>query len=423
MAKLDAYLRSMEKLGASGAVLVSGQAVTLKFPTGDRNATQVTPHDQLVAMVREVAPAAALDQIDRQRVARFDFDRYTVDVAPRQGAWIVSIVPTQAVANLQTQAIPRAAAAPMPRPPTPPPVAMDIQIERGQYDQPAEPAARQAASASAFLDQITQAARGARASDVYLGAGARPLMRVGGELSEVGSPIDGDLMARELGVVAPPEARGAWADGGSAVFAYGDGGGRVRVTLGRDQRGPAAALRLLPDEPPALDRLGLTNIDSWLIGHGLLAIAGESSAGKTLTLAALVRAVAAHHRRVVTLEEPIELVHASTWISQRAVGMHVASFSAGARAAMHEGVDAIAIATVASADAAEAVVDAVAGGHLVIACVIAGSAGAAIERIVDRIAGERRDAARVMLVEALLGVIRPVVARGGARTFEVVAGR
>lgn len=421
MAKLDAYLRSMEKLGASGAVLVSGQAVTLKFPTGDRNATQVTTHDQLVAMVREIAPPAALDQIDRQRVARFDFDRYTVDVAPRQGAWIVSIVPTQAVATQQTQAIPRAQATP--RPPTPPPVAMDIQIERGQYDQPAEPTARQAASASAFLDQITQAARGARASDVYLGAGARPLMRVGGELSEVGSPIDGELMARELGVVAPPEARGAWAEGGSAVFAYGDGGGRVRVTLGRDQRGPAAALRLLPDEPPALDRLGLTGIDSWLVGHGLLAIAGESSAGKTVTLGALVRAVAAHHRRVVTLEDPIELVHASTWISQRAVGMHVASFGAGARAAMAEGADAIAIATVASADAAGAVVDAVAGGHLVIACVIAGSAGAAIERIVDRIAGERRDAARAMLAETLLGVIRPVVARGGARTFEVVAGR
>ena len=417
MAKLDAYLRSMEKLGASGAVLVSGQAVTLKFPTGDRSATQVTPHDQLVAMVREIAPPAALDQIDRQRVARFDFDRYTVDVAPRQGAWIVSIAPTQAVAAQQTQAIPRTPAQ------APAPVAMDIQIERGQYDLPAEPAARQAASASAFLDQITQAARGARASDVYLGAGARPLMRVGGELSEVGSPIDGDLMARELGVVAPPEARGAWADGGSAVFAYGDGGGRVRVTLGRDQRGPAAALRLLPDEPPGLDRLGLTGIDSWLVGHGLLAIAGESSAGKTLTLAALVRAVAAHHRRVVTLEEPIELVHASTWISQRAVGMHVASFAAGARAAMAEGADAIVIATVASADAAEGVVDAVAGGHLVIACVIAGSAGAAIERIVDRIAGERRDAARAMLAEALLGVIRPVVARGGARTFEVVAGR
>ena len=66
MSKLDVYLRSIEQFGAAGAMLTSGQAVTLRFPTGDRHATQVTPHDQLVVLVREVAPPAALDQIDKQ---------------------------------------------------------------------------------------------------------------------------------------------------------------------------------------------------------------------------------------------------------------------------------------------------------------------------------------------------------------------
>src|ERR1044071_4489925 len=102
MAKLDAYLRSMEKLGASGAVLVSGQAVTLKFPTGDRNATQVTPHDQLVIMVREVAPPAAYAAIDQQRPARFEIDsegkRYSIGVTPRPGAWQIEIAAAPASA-------------------------------------------------------------------------------------------------------------------------------------------------------------------------------------------------------------------------------------------------------------------------------------------------------------------------------------
>nr|MBA2541340.1 hypothetical protein [Deltaproteobacteria bacterium] len=71
MSKLDVYLRSIEKFGATGAVLTSNQAVMLRFPSGDRHATQVTPHDQLVILVREVAPPAALDQIDRQRPAQF----------------------------------------------------------------------------------------------------------------------------------------------------------------------------------------------------------------------------------------------------------------------------------------------------------------------------------------------------------------
>ena len=73
MAKIDVYLRSIERFGAAGAVLTSGQAVTLKFPQGDRNATQITPHDQLVALAREVAPPAALAQIDSNRPAKFDF--------------------------------------------------------------------------------------------------------------------------------------------------------------------------------------------------------------------------------------------------------------------------------------------------------------------------------------------------------------
>ena len=90
MSKLDVYLRSIEKFGATGALLTSNQAVTLKFPTGDRHATQVTPHDQLVMLVREIAPPAALDQIDRQRPARFDYDsngiRYGINVMPGRGA-------------------------------------------------------------------------------------------------------------------------------------------------------------------------------------------------------------------------------------------------------------------------------------------------------------------------------------------------
>src|SRR5262245_10601732 len=111
--------------------------------------------------------------------------RYTLDVAPRQGSWIVSVAP----ASAQSPAIAATIRVPVVRAPTPPPVAggggdLQIQIERGQYDQPTMPIARVMASASAFLDQITQGARSARATDVYLGAGARPQLRVGGELSE-----------------------------------------------------------------------------------------------------------------------------------------------------------------------------------------------------------------------------------------------
>ncbi len=452
MSKLDVYLRSIERFGASGAILTSGQAVTLRFPTGDRHATQVTPHDQLVALVREVAPPNVLDVIDKQRPTKFDHDsngtRYVLSIVPRPGVWQVTIEGTApaAVAQISVPATTptspsgvrraltqqpathaRAGTETGQRAPSDPgraPSEVGLMIERGQYDVPAV-TQRVAASGSGLLDELTRAARAARATDLYLGANVAPIQRVAGELvAAQGNALDGDLLSRELGLVAPPEARAAWSEHGSAVFAYGDGGGRLRVTLGRDQRGPSAAVRLLPDEAPALEQLKFPpQIDDWLGRSGLVAITGASGAGKTVTLATLVRALGERKRRVVSIEDPIEVIHVSSWISQRAVGAHVASVSAGVAAAMSEGADAIVVGAVTTANAAAAIVEALAGGHLVLTTIVAPVAQHAIARLIDLVVAERRDLARALLDDTLLGTIRPIVGRGGSRTFEITPRR
>lgn len=422
MSKLDVYLRSIERFGASGAILNSGQAVTLRFPTGDRNATQVTPHDQLVILVREVAPPAALDQIDKQRPSRFEVDsegkRYALSVTPKPGAWSVLI--ELAAAPAAAPPPPTAAARPAPARSAPGGGdGVEMAIERGQYDAGTAPAVV-TSSGSAFLDQLTTTARGSRASDIYLQAGTPPLVRASGELSAAGPALDGDQLSREVGIVAPPEARAAWQDHRIATFAYGDGAGRVRVTLTRDHRGPGAALRLLHGEAPGLDRLGLAEVASWLDGRGLIVVAGPSGSGKTTTLAALIRTLGEQRKTVVVLEDPTELIHTGPTISQRAIGEHVHSFSEGVDSAMREGADAIVVGAVTSTDAASAVIDAVAGGHLVLTTLVAPVVGIAIHRMLDRLPGDQRELARNLLADALIGTIAPIVGRQGARTFEVV---
>lgn len=427
MSKLDVYLRSIERFGAAGAILNSNQAVTLRFPTGDRHATQVTPHDQLVILVREVAPPAVLDQIDKQRPARFEVDsegrRYALTVSPKPGAWSVTIEPggppAPAAPHAPAPGAPRSAAS---RSAPGGGEAIDMAIERGQYDAGTAPVVV-TSSGSVFLDQLTTAARGSRASDIYLHAGVPPLVRAGGEVSAGGPPLDGDQLSREVGIVAPPDARAAWQDHRIATFAYGDGAGRVRATLSRDHRGPGAALRLLHGEAPPLDRLGLGEAAGWLDARGLIVVAGPSGAGKTTTLAALVRALGDRRRSVVMLEDPIELMQTGPTISQRAIGEHVHSFSEGVASAMREGADAIVVGTVTSVDAATAVVEAVAGGHLVLTTLVAPVAAVApavvIERLLDRLPAEQRALARTLLSAELVGTISPFVGRGGARTFEV----
>ena len=420
MSKLDSYLRSIERFGASGAVLTSGQAVTLRFPTGDRNATQVTPHDQLVIMVREIAPPAALDSIDKQRPTKFEIEsqgtRYAITVSPRPNVWQVEIAPAAVTAPVV--APPRPAG----RAPSAPADAGDMMIERGQYDLSSEAAAPATTSGSTYLDQLTTHARSVRASDVYLSAGAVPMMRTGTDVVPAGDrgPIDGDQLSREVGVVAPPEARTAWLDGAPSTFAYGDGAGRVRVTLSRDRRGTAAALRLLHGEPPALDRLNLgSDVPTWLGERGLIVIAGASGAGKTTLLAALVRALGERKKHVVTIEDPIEIIQANPAISQRAIGEHVASVALGVASAMREGADAIVVGHVASPEAAAAVVEAVAGGHLVLTTLVARDASIALTRFLDHLPPGERAVAEKLCLASLLGTITPAVARTGGRTYEV----
>jgi twitching motility protein PilT len=437
MSRLDVYLRSIRQLGALGAVLTSGQAVTLRFPTGDRHATQITAHDQLVSLVREIAPPAVLDQIDRGRSASFELEasggRWSVQVAPRPGAWHVAIDPIELSASSPASVSGPVPAAPPPGPPvrpTPRPAtvapgtgeASEMAIERGQYVAPA--GGHTTSGGSALLDHLTGGGRAAYATDIYLNAGSPAFQRVGGELAATAdrAPIDGDTLARELGQVAPNEARSAWAERGLAVFAYGDGAGRVRVTLTRDHRGPGATLRLLPAEAPPLAGLGLDGVADWLRDRGLVLVAGPSGCGKTTTLAALVRALGEQRRRVVTIEDPIEIVHVSGWISQRAIGDHVPGVAEAVAAAMREGADAIAIGAVHSAADAAAVLEAVAGGHLVLTTLVAPRAGVAIDRLLDRLALDQREAARELCVDAHLGTIGPVVTRSGW-SFELAAGR
>jgi twitching motility protein PilT len=416
MAKLDVYLRSIKQLGAQGAVLSSGQAVTLRFPTGDRHATQITSHEQLAGLVREVAPPAVLEQLDKTRAVRFEIEghggRWSINVTPKPGSWLVAIDPIEA---------PGATPSPGPRPPraqvtAPSGEAAGMATERSQYST----VAALTTSGSFLLDQLTAGARAAHASDVYLSAGSPAFQRVGGELAATAdrTPIDGDTLSRELGLVASSEARSAWAERGLAVFVYGDGAGRIRVTLSRDHRGPGATLRLLPAEAPTLAGLGLAAVAGWLSDRGLIVVAGPSGTGKTTTLAALVRALGEQRRRVVAIEDPIEIVHVSAWISQRAVREHVPTVADGVVAAMREGADAIIIGAVQTAGDAAAVIEAVAGGHLVLTTLVAPRAGVAVERMIDRLAADQRDLARALCADALLGAIGPVVTRSG-RSFEV----
>jgi twitching motility protein PilT len=118
---------------------------------------------------------------------------------------------------------------------------------------------------------------------------------------------------------------------------------RVRATLAR--LGPTLQVRVL-DAPLALTELQLPAALAGLadLTSGLVIVTGPAGSGKTNALASLVQVIAERRRRhIVTLENPVELLHHSriSSVSQREIGVHCSSFSIGVRSALQANADVI----------------------------------------------------------------------------------
>lgn len=436
MAKIDSYLRSIERFGATGATLVSGKSVTLHFPTGDRHATQVTSHELLVAMVREVAPANARAALDTGRTVRFALDsggvRYGLLVTPHGAEWqlVIEAPPAEPTAEPASFAAPSEPARSVPpvvvaEPERVGELASALAIERTQYDEGASDAA---APVQALLGRLISWARAQRASELRLSAGAPAMARIDRAWASAGEqPLDGDVLARELGVLAPAGARASWLERGEGWFVIADDTGRMRVTLGRDLAGPRAAIRFLRAEAPACEALGVPDVARGLLrGRGLVVVAGAPGSGKSTTLSALVRELGLGLGvPVCSLEEPIELAQrTSALVSQREIGVHVESFAAGLRSAMRDGTHAIALGRCDDEDSVAALGRALDAGHLVLVEVAATSSATALARLLGCTSSSSR--ARQAIAEHLRVVLFQTLCtrrdRGQVAAYEVVPG-
>ena len=165
------------------------------------------------------------------------------------------------------------------------------------------------------LERLLRLAVDERASDVHLKVGARPHVRVDGVLREapldVVQPEDTELA---IARILPPDRVETLRAGGEADAVYAISGlGRFRVSAFRQQGRVALVLRRIVPGVPSVDALGLPPAAAHLAEapSGLVLIAGLAGSGRTSTLAAMVDHVnAARPVHVVTLEQPVEVVHA-----------------------------------------------------------------------------------------------------------------
>jgi twitching motility protein PilT len=252
-----------------------------------------------------------------------------------------------------------------------------------------------------------------KASDLHLTAGAPPMLRQRGRLVALENyprltPED----TREfIYSILTTEQRRRLETDLQLDFAYVvPGRARFRVNAYFQRGAVAAAFRLIPSEIVAIDSLGLPPIVHELTRRprGLVLVTGPTGSGKSTTLAAMIDEInQTREEHIVTIEDPIEFVHAHKRciINQRELGNDATSFASALKAALRQDPDVILVGEMRDLDTISTALTAAETGHLVFATLHTQDAPQTIDRIIDVFPPAQQAQIRVQLSVTLQGVI------------------
>ncbi len=270
-------------------------------------------------------------------------------------------------------------------------------------------------------------------SDLHLAVGGPPMLRIDGGLERIRfrALTEGDFY-NLLGPITPARLWESFGRDGDVDFAYQMGRvARFRVNLFRQERGSAAVFRLIPSRVPTVEELRLHDSIAKLseAQSGLVLVTGPTGSGKSTTLAAMLDRI--NQRRsyhVITIEDPIEFVHANarSVFTQREVGSDVPGFAEGVKAAIREDPDCLLVGEMRDLETIRMALTAAETGLLVFATLHTNSAAKAVDRIIDAFPADEQEQIRIVLAENLRAVVAQQLLKraGGGRVaaFEVLLG-
>jgi twitching motility protein PilT len=259
------------------------------------------------------------------------------------------------------------------------------------------------------LEEIVALSVKHNVSDLHLCSAYTPRWRRLGKLESApfAPPDVGEILARWLN----DEQLAQWQVDGQVDFAISPAGGpRLRGSAFAHTRGLSLALRLLPERCPQLDSLGAPAALTELLNeeNGLILVTGATGSGKSTTLAAIVGYLNQHrYGHILTLEDPVEFIHASECclIQQREVGRHCSSFAAALRVALRQDPDVILLGELRDSETIRLALTAAETGHLVMATLHTRSAAQAIERLIDVFPADEKEPVRSQLAGSLCAVV------------------
>jgi twitching motility protein PilT len=277
-------------------------------------------------------------------------------------------------------------------------------------------------------DAVLRAMTDREVSDVHLRMGEPVWVRRCGQMRSTASgPLEASAIEATAASMLGPARRTRLGAGGDVDAAWQmPGGDRWRVHAFRTGGHLALALRRIPSLVPTLDALGLPPSLGTLVQRpsGLILVTGPTGSGKSSTLAALINGINGERQcHVLTIEDPIEYVHASraALVTQRELDGDIDTMSAALRSAVRADPDVVLVGELRDEPTVDAALQLAETGHLTLATLHTRSAVATLHRVVDLAAPSRQGHVRSQLAMTLVGVVSQRLLPGASGDTRVVA--
>ncbi len=250
-------------------------------------------------------------------------------------------------------------------------------------------------------------------SDLHVKVGSPPAIRLNAKLVVLRELQP--LTAEQTKVLAlgmmDERQRASFENHREIDFAYSlSGVGRFRVNVFHQRGSVGMTLRRVATDRASIEQLGLPPVVRRLADEprGLVLVTGTAGSGKTTTLAAMIDHInATREGHIVTVEDPIEVLHADQKciVNQREIGIDTESYADALRHVVRQDPDVILIGEMRDHETVSAALTAAEIGNLVFSTLHTIDATETISRIIDFFPPYQQKQIRLMLSSTLKGIV------------------
>ncbi|HLP86807.1 MAG TPA: PilT/PilU family type 4a pilus ATPase [Candidatus Paceibacterota bacterium] len=283
-----------------------------------------------------------------------------------------------------------------------------------------------------FLNELLENLINEDGSDLHLGVGRKPAIRINGQLVML---VNQEVLKEQdilgvLNVLVGPERVKKFKETKDIDFSSNLKDGQVQLRGNAFiQRGMACIAIRLVSKAKSFEELNLPEIlkEFSRKKQGFFLVVGPVGQGKSTTLSTMINTINSEQTsHIITIEDPIEFIYQpdKSIIDQREIGIDADSFLGALKAVFREDANVILIGEMRDSATIAAAVTAAETGHLVLSTLHTNNASQTIDRIIDSFPAEQQGQIRLQLAACLLGIFSqrliPRIAGGRIPAYELL---